>query len=79
MQSCGSGDPTAGWNIFASPSEKGKLYYLMEKDVYLMIYRLNISGDNVEIAYTTYSDYTYDDSKKKYVGVKPNWQLQRTF
>jgi hypothetical protein len=65
------GDPTAGWNIYANVSKKGKLYYLMEKDIFLMIYRLNINEDDVEIAYTTYTDYDYNKELKKYVGVNP--------
>jgi hypothetical protein len=73
------GDPTAGWNIFARVTEKGKLYYLMEKDLFLMVYKLNTSGDDVEIAYTTYTDYDYNKELKKYVGVNPIGNYKESF
>jgi hypothetical protein len=63
------GDPTAGWNVFARPSEKGKLYYIAEKDMYLMPVKITKTATEASMEYKLYNGYDYDSQKKKYIGV----------
>jgi hypothetical protein len=65
-----NGDPTAGWNIFARPSEKGKLYYLAEKEIFLMPVKIYKTASEAWMEYKLYNGYIYDKQKKKYVGTE---------